>query len=285
MRPRRHSPAYDAQVTGDRVLVERDGHIAHVVLNRPDKRNAVDQVMFAELRDAARGIASDSSVWAVVLSGAGNTFSAGLDMSNFGAMAEGKVKGDAATRAVGALSPGGAAAFQQVGWLWYEMPAPVIAAVEGHALGGGFHIALGADLRVIAPDAQIGFVEITWGLVPDMSGTQGLRRLVPLDVAKRLIFTGEVISGREAVELGLGTMLADEPVKAAFELAHAITQRNPDAVRVAKRVLNESALVSVSEGLANEVRASASLIGIPNQMEAVMARLEKRAPNFDDPTV
>lgn len=268
----------------DRVLIERHGHIAHVVLNRPDKRNAIDQAMFAAIREAARTLADDRSVWAVVLSGAGNTFSAGLDMSNFAAMGRGEVKGDAATRAAGTTSPGGAAAFQQVAWLWHEMPAPVIAAVEGHALGGGFHIALGADLRVIAPDAQIGFVEITWGLVPDMSGTQGLRHLVPLDVAKRLILTGEVISGREAVELGLGTMLADEPVKAAFELAERITSRSPDAVRVAKRVLNASGVVTPAEGLANEVAASASLIGMPNQMEAVMARLEKRPPNFDDPT-
>jgi enoyl-CoA hydratase/carnithine racemase len=272
-------------VGDDRVLVERVGHIAHVVMNRPDKRNAIDQEMFAGLRNAAREIAEDRSVWVVVLSGAGNTFSAGLDMSNFAAMGRGEVKGDAATRAAGTLSPGGAAAFQQVAWLWHEMPAPVIAAVEGHALGGGFHIALGADIRVIAPDAQIGFVEITWGLVPDMSGTQGLRRLVPMDVAKRLIFTGDVISGREAVELGLGTILADDPVHAALELAEKICSRNPDAVRVAKRVLNQAAVVSPAEGLANEVAASASLIGIPNQMEAVMARLEKRVPNFDDPTV
>jgi enoyl-CoA hydratase/carnithine racemase len=270
---------------GDRVIVERDGHIAHVQLNRPEKKNAIDQAMFAELREAARSLAEDRSVWVVVLSGAGRTFSAGLDMSNFAAMGRGEVKGDAATRAAGALSPGGAAAFQQVAWLWHEMPAPVIAAVEGHALGGGFHIALGADLRVIAPDATIGFVEITWGLVPDMSGTQGLRRLVSIDVAKRLILTGETISGREAVDLGLGTMLADDPVKKAFELAETITSRSPDAVRVAKRVLNQAGVVSVAEGLANEVSASASLIGIPNQMEAVMARLENRAPSFDDPTV
>lgn len=277
--------SYDSRVTGERVLIERDGHIAHVVLNRPDKRNAIDQPMFAELRDAARTLADDRSVWVVVLSGAGRTFSAGLDMSNFAAMGRGEVKGDAATRAAGQVSAGGAAAFQQVAWSWHEMPAPVIAAVEGHALGGGFHIALGADLRVVAPDARIGFVEVTWGLVPDMSGTQGVRGLVPLDVAKRLILTGEIISGREAVELGLGTMLADEPVKAAFELARTITARSPDAVRVAKRLLNQSAVVSPAEGLANEVAASASLIGIPNQMEAVIARLEKRVPTFDDPTV
>lgn len=269
----------------NRVIIDRDGHIAHVQLNRPDKRNAIDAAMFAELREAAKSLGSTPSVWAIVLSGIGNTFSAGLDMSNFAAMASGEVKGDAATRTAHDLSDDGATPFQQVAWLWQEVPMPVIAAVEGHALGGGFHIALGADIRVIAPDAQIGFVEITWGLVPDMSGTQALRRLVPLDVAKRLVFTGEVISGREAVELGLGTISHDEPVKAALEMAASITTRSPDALRVAKRMLNASALVSVADGLANEVAASASLIGIPNQMEAVLARLEKRAAAFDDPTV
>jgi enoyl-CoA hydratase/carnithine racemase len=271
-------------VPGERVVIERDGHVAHVRLNRPEKRNAIDREMFAELRVAALELAATPSVWAVVLSGNGHTFSSGLDTASLAAMGDGEVGGDAVARTAHDLSPEGATPFQQIAWLWHEMPAPVIAAIEGHAVGGGLHIALAADLRVIAPEARVGFVEITWGLVPDLSGTQGLRRLVSLDVAKRLIYTGELITGREAVDLGLATLLDDDPVAKALEMAGAIAGRNPDAVRAAKRLLNRSSLVSVAEGLADEVGAAASLVGTPNQMEAVVARFEQRAPTFDDPT-
>ena len=187
-------------MSNDRVIVERDGHIAHVQLNRPDKKNAIDGAMFTQLREAATSLAADRSVWAIVLSGAGHTFCSGLDMANFARMASGEVRGDTVTKSAVDLSAEGATPAQQTAWLWHEMATPVIAAVEGHALGAGFHIALAADLRVVAPSAKIGFVEITWGLVPDLSGTQGLRRLVSLDVAKRLIYTGEIISGTEAFE-------------------------------------------------------------------------------------
>jgi enoyl-CoA hydratase/carnithine racemase len=181
------------------------------------------------------------------------------------------------------LSPEGANRAQQIAWLWQEVPVPVIAAVEGAAYGGGFHIALGADIRFIAPDARIAFVEITWGLVPDLSGTQALRRLVPLDVAKKLIFSGEPISGRQAVAWNLGTELSEQPLEDAFALARVIAGRSPEAVRAAKRLLNDSGLVSLEEGLANEFRASASLMGGKNQIEAVMARLQQREPEFVDP--
>jgi len=194
---------------------------------------------------------------------------------------------DAETESVQAaaqdLSRDGANRAQQLAWLWQELPVPVIAAVQGAAYGGGFHIALGADVRFIAPDARIAFVEITWGLVPDLSGTQALRRLVPLDVAKKLIFSGEPVSGARAVELGLGTELSEEPLQDAFGLAHTIARHSPDAVRAAKKLLNESAVVSVAEGLANEFRASGSLMGSKNQIEAVTSRLQKREPEFADP--
>jgi enoyl-CoA hydratase/carnithine racemase len=268
-----------------RILLERDGGVAHVLLNRPDKKNALDGGMFEGLRGAARHLREDRSVRAVVLSGAGDCFCSGLDFSSFGAMADGELDAENEDVAAAArdLSPDGANAAQQIGWLWQELPVPVIAALRGAAYGGGFHIALGADVRFMAPDARIAFVEITWGLVPDLSGTQALRRLVPLDVAKKLIFSGEPISGEQAVAWHLGTELAENPLEDAFALARVIAQRSPDAVRAAKRLLNSSGLVSLEEGLANEFRASAGLMGQPNQIEAVVARLQKREPKFADP--
>jgi enoyl-CoA hydratase/carnithine racemase len=269
----------------DRIRIERDAGVVHVQMNRPEKKNAIDAELFDGLRETAKALAHDASVRAVVLSGAGDCFSAGLDMSNFSEMAGGDLDADRedVKAAAADLSPAGANRAQQIAWLWQELPAPVIAAVQGAAYGGGFHIALGADIRFIAPDARIAFVEITWGLVPDLSGTQALRRLVGVDVAKKLILSGEPISGERAVALGLGTELSESPLEDALALARTFARRSPDAVRAAKRLLNDSALVPVAQGLANEFAASASLMGGKNQIEAVMAKLEKREPRFEDP--
>jgi enoyl-CoA hydratase/carnithine racemase len=282
--PPRRSPE-GGDTVADRVLIERDGSVAHVRMNRPEKKNAIDGEMFQGLVSAARSLGEDPSARAVVLSGAGDCFCAGLDMANFSEMAGGELNADRQDVAAAAadLSAQGANRAQQIGWLWQELPIPVIAAVQGAAYGGGFHIALGADIRFVSPDARIAFVEITWGLVPDLSGTQALRRLVPLDVAKKLVFTGEPISGERAVELGLGTELSRDPLGDAMAAARLIAQRSPDAVRAAKKLLNASGLVSVSEGLANEFRASAGLMGGRNQVEAVVAKLERREPRFVDP--
>ena len=270
----------------DRILVDITDHVAHVRLNRPDKRNALDAEMFEGLVAAARRLAKDRSVRVVVLSGEGDSFCSGIDMANFSAMAGGTLsaESDEVKAAVEDRSPDGANRAQQLAWLWQELPVPVIAAVQGAAYGGGLHIALGADIRFMAPDARIAFVEITWGLVPDMSGTQAIRRLVPLDVAKKLIFSGEPISGARAVELHLGTESSERPLEDAFALARTIAQRSPDAIRAAKKLLNASGLVPLSEGLANEMDASGKLMGGKNQVEAIVSKLEKRLPEFVEPS-
>jgi enoyl-CoA hydratase/carnithine racemase len=269
----------------ERVKVDCVDHVAHVRLNRPEKKNALDGPMFEGLLTASRRLRDDRSIRAVVLSGEGDSFSAGLDMSSLAEMASGALnpESDSIKEATRDLSRDGANRAQQLAWLWQELPVPVIAAVEGVAFGGGLHIALGADIRFVSPDARLAFVEISWGLVPDLSGTQALRRLVPLDIAKKLIFSGEVIDGARAVSLGLCTELSDRPLEAAFELAQLIAERSPDAIRAAKKLLNESALVPLAEGLANEMRASAGLMGRANQIEAVMSKLQKRPANFIDP--
>jgi len=269
----------------DRIQVEIDGGVAHVLLNRPEKKNALDGDMFEGLRAAARAIAEDRSVRAVVLSGAGDSFCSGIDLSNFSDMASGglNAESESVQAAVANKSAEGANSAQQLAWQWQELPVPVIAAVTGVAYGGGLHIALGADIRIVAPDARIAFVEISWGLVPDLSGTQALRRLVPLDLAKKLIFTGETISGEQAVALHIGTELSDRPLETAFALARKIAQQSPEAIRATKKLLNTSGLVPLAEGLANEMAASSKLMGSKNQIEAVMSKLQKRPANFEDP--
>jgi enoyl-CoA hydratase/carnithine racemase len=163
------------------------------------------------------------------------------------------------------------------------MPVPVIAAVTGVALGGGIQLALGADIRIVAPDARMSVLEIRWGLSPDMTGTQRLVELVGLDVAKELTFTGRMVEGPEAVQLGLATKLADDPHAAAMELATDIAGKSPHAVRAAKRLLQSAGRVGEAEGFAMERSEIGALIGSPNQVEAVQAYFEKRPPEFSDP--
>jgi enoyl-CoA hydratase/carnithine racemase len=273
----------------DRVIVSVDGGVADVRLNRPEKLNALDTAMFQGLVETGRALAGNRSVRAVVLSGEGRVFSAGLDFTGFQAMAGERSAGSRPAREDTAArlfergsSPANSA--QLAAFVWQEVPVPVIAAVHGVAFGGGLQVALGADVRLVAPDARLSVMEVKWGLIPDMSGTQLLRNLARLDVVKELAFTGRVVSGAEAVALGLATRVADDPRAAALALAREIAARSPEAVRAAKRLLNASVQVSLAEGLKLEEETQRSLIGQPNQIEAVRANLEKRDPRFADPT-
>jgi enoyl-CoA hydratase/carnithine racemase len=172
---------------------------------------------------------------------------------------------------------------QQAAYGWTELPVPVIAAIHGVALGGGAQIALAADIRIMAPDARLSILEIRWGLVPDMTGTASLARLVPLDVAKELTWTGRMVEGEEAVRLGLASRVSDDPHKDALALATDIAGRNPDAIRAGKRLLQQSGQVSLAQQFLDESAEMGRLIGSPNQMEAVSAFFEKREPVFGDP--
>ena len=174
---------------------------------------------------------------------------------------------------------------QQAVWVWQELAVPVIAAVHGVALGGGAQIALGADLRYVAADLQMSVLEIRWGLIPDMAGTQLLVQLVGLDVAKELTFTGRMVGAEEAVRIGLATRAVDDPRAAALETAHDIAGRSPDAVRAAKRLLNNALHAGYADGLAAERREIRALIGSPNQVEAVTAFFEKRPANYANPVL
>lgn len=266
----------------DRILVHVTDGVADVRLNRADKMNALDTAMFEGLSQTGRMLAERRDVRAVVLSGEGRGFSAGLDFTSFAAMA-----GAGAERPARNLfdrAPDSIANHaQHACWVWQELPMPVIAAVHGVAYGGGLQIALGADIRLVAPDAKLSVMEIKWGLVPDMSGTQTLRHLVRLDVAKDLTFSGRIVSGTEAVALGLATRVADDPRAAALALAAEIASKSPSAIRAAKRLLNGSVGVDAAEGLALEQQLQAGLLGRPNQVEAVRSNLEKRAPRWVDP--
>jgi enoyl-CoA hydratase/carnithine racemase len=268
----------------DRVRVERRDGIADVRMCRTEKLNALDPAMFEALVEAGRSLAREPGLRAVVLSGEGRAFSAGLDFQGFAGMAGGGSGGGDAARSLLERTNDSAANWaQRAAWVWTELPVPVIAAIHGVAYGGGLQIALAADVRFVAPDARLSVREIQWGLVPDMSGTQTLRFLVRLDVAKELTYTGRIVSGEEAVGLGLATHVSHEPREAALELAREIASRSPSAVRAAKRLLDQGFRLPVEEGLRLEEELQRGLIGKPNQVEAVRANLEKREPRFTDP--
>ena len=265
----------------NRVVYTIEDGVAYVKMNRPDKMNALDPAMFEGLIAAGKELGANKSLRAVVLSGEGRAFCAGLDFMSFQALADSSPDSpriDLSTREPG--SPGNFA--QMAVYTWQMLPVPVIAAIHGVAFGGGLQVALGADIRFVTPDARLSVMEIKWGLVPDMSGTQLLRHLVRLDRVKELTFTGRIVSGTEAVEIGLATHVSENPLDEATKMAKEIASKSPDAIRAGKKLLNASRLSSVEEGLRLEADLQRAIIGQPNQVEAIKANLEKRPPNFSE---
>jgi enoyl-CoA hydratase/carnithine racemase len=173
--------------------------------------------------------------------------------------------------------------FQRAAYDWLRVPVPVIAAVHGNCFGGGLQIALAADMRIARPDARLSVMEVKWGLIPDMSITRTLPRLVGIDVAKELTYTGRVFDADEALRLGAVTRLADDPLQAAHSLAAEIAGRSPDAVRAAKRLYDEAWARPADETLALEAELQLSLIGSPNQLAAVTAGMTKEPADFVEP--
>ena len=267
----------------DRVSVSISEGIADVRLVRADKMNALDVAMFEGLVAATERLATEKGLRAVVLSGEGRAFCAGLDMDRFAAMKENGGNGIAGgDQRDLSIRTNGLANFPQAAvWGWRQLPVPVIASIHGVAFGGGFQLALGADMRFLAPDAQMSIMEIKWGLVPDMAGTPILASLVRDDILRELTFTGRIFSAQEALSYGLATRICVDPRAAAFEVAREIASKSPDAIRAAKRLLNN---LSVDPGpaLLAESVAQMKLMGSANQLEAVRANIEKRPPRFAD---
>ena len=267
----------------DLVTINIDSRgIADVRLNRPEKYNALSTEMFQAITQAGEQLAENRSVRVVVLSGNGRGFCAGLDMSSFQGMADRGKDRKSGTDSLMKRDDRPENFAQRPAYVWKRMPVPVIAAIHGVAYGGGCQIALGADIRFAAPDAKLSVMEIKWGLIPDMSITQTLRDLLPLDLAKELTFTGRVLSGEEAQKLGLVTHVVDDPLAGAMGLAEEIAGKSPDAVRLGKKLYEESWHADARTGLEMESSFQSSLIGSHNQIESVKANFENRPPAFKD---
>ena len=261
----------------DRVSVSVDGHVAEVMLNRPGKMNALDIAMFEGLDAAGRRLLSEGGVRAVVLHGAGDNFCAGIDLATF---SEGGP--EAVKTLLGPVEGSIANLAQRAAYAWRELTVPVICALQGVTYGGGFQVAMGADLRIAAPDTKLSIMESRWGLIPDMAISATLRGIVPPDRIKELAWTGRVVGADEALALGMLTAIEDDPLTAARALAKDCAARSPEAIRGVKRLVNEAWNVSEQEALTLEARIQTGLLGSPNQREAVLANLERRSPDFAD---
>jgi enoyl-CoA hydratase/carnithine racemase len=269
-----------SSLPSDRVTIEIADGVAEVTLNRPDKLNALDPAMFEAIIAAGERLSRTKGLRAVVLVGAGKGFCAGLDKASFAAMAGGSAGQQFAD--IAARTHGIANAWQQATYVWRALPVPVIAAIHGVAFGGGFQIALGADIRYVAPDARLAILEIKWGLVPDMGGIALMRELARSDVIRELAMTGRVFSGEEALTYGFATSLHADSLAAARLTASEIAARSPHAVRAVKRLLNASADADTSAILIVESKEQAMLLASPNQIEAVRAGMEGRPGRFAD---
>lgn len=258
----------------DRVSIAVTDHIADVRLTRADKMNAIDPAMFEGIAAAIDELAAMQGVRVVVLSGEGRGFCAGLDMAS---MATGGSGLDLAERPWN-----GANLVQQVSIGWRTLPMPVIAAVHGVALGGGFQIMSGADIRIAAPGTRFAIRETHWGLVPDMGGIALWRTLARDDVLRELTYTAREFLVEEALAHGFITRIADEPHAAAMALAREIAGRNPEAVRGSKRLYNLAVDADTTTILEAETVEQLKVIRQPNQIEAVRANMEKRPAVFRD---
>jgi enoyl-CoA hydratase/carnithine racemase len=264
-------------MSAERVKIEIANHVAVVTLSRPEKHNALDRPMFDAIVATTERLRSEPGVRAVVLHGDGPSFCSGLDVA---ALMSALPSGETITSTLRGPVPN---PFQRAAYDWIELPMPVIAAIHGNCLGGGLQIALGADIRIATADARLSVMEVKWGLVPDMAITRTLPRLVPIDVARELAYTGRVFDGQEAARLGVVTRVSPDPLADSLALATEIASRSPDAVRGVKRLFEESWTAAAQESLGLEASLQLQLIGSPNQLAAVTAGLTRTPAEFTDP--
>ena len=253
------------------VGVEDRGAVRHLVLQRPEKRNALNGELIQALGAAIKEAAADEGVRILVLRGDGPMFSSGMDLNDLHGLSQ---------------EPGGLRDFRQPILAWWnlleEMPKPTIAQIHGACLGGAFELALACDFRVMAEDAVAGIMEARIGLLPDVGGCSRLPAVVGVGRAKELIMTGRLVDGREAHRIGFAnrTAPAAELEGATAELADELLRCAPLAVGLAKRVIDSAAKPALADTLEREVQAQEELAASADFAEGTRALLDKREPEF-----
>lgn len=250
--------------------------------------------MIGAIESVGESINADKTIRAVVLSGEGEYCCSGLDKSNFISLLEGvntslepnKQEGSKNDKSksfkLSDRTHGISNVYQNIVWMWRQLPMPVIFAVNGVTFGGGLQIALGGDFRYASKGSKFSIFEMNWGLIPDMGSTQIMRHLVRDDVIRELTYTGREFSADQAKEWGFITEVVDDPVAHALDFAYGIANNSPDAIRAAKHIIEAANYQSVEEGLLMESLEQDKILGKANQVEAVVSRLNKRQPTFKD---
>jgi enoyl-CoA hydratase/carnithine racemase len=261
----------EAQVSDTTVIsYEVVDRVAHVTIERPDKRNAMSLEVFDQLAERAAQAADDPQAGAVLVSGRDGTFSSGIDVGVFGA----QVDGGADTGFIERLQ----AAFTA----YEDLDVPTIAAIEGYCFGGGLQLAIACHLRMVAPSAQLSVMEARWGLVPDLGGTHRLPRLIGLGRATELTLTARWVDAEEALTIGLAELRL--PEQDPLDEAHAFAAKlaaGPGALRRAPRLLRENLGRERDVALRAEATTQQACLTGPDFREAVTAHLEGREPTFE----
>jgi len=262
----------------DRVKLHIENHIAYVSLNRAEKMNALDEDMLQAIITTGEELDKNKTVRAVVLSGEGKAFCAGIDVANF------SFDPDTPSLVEGLelRSHGITNKYQHVAWVWRKLAVPVIAAAHGVVFGGGLQIMLGADIKFIKPDTKLSIMEMKWGLIPDMAGPTLMRLTVREDIIREFTYTHRVFSGEEAVQYGFATHLSENPLEDATKLAQEIASKSPTAIVKSKKLLNAVPYLNAQEALLMESVEQKEIIGKKNQMEAIFSSLQKKPGNFQD---
>ncbi len=257
------------------VLLSVENHIAKVTLNRPEKLNALSIDMFDALIKVGRQIAEDESIRCVILNANGPSFCSGLDLANFSPDPNAEMNKDLTIREFEDCNK-----WQKAVWVWHECPVPVIAVGQGVIYGGGLQIFSAADIKFVHPESTLCILEMRWGIIPDMGGTQLWPLSVRMDILKELCYTNRKFSANEAVDYGFATHLSQDPLADAMTLAEQIASKSPSAIVQAKYVLNKAPYLSEADGLMLESEAQQAIIRKENQMEAIFSQMQKRPASF-----
>ena len=264
---------------GDRITVTIENGVADMRLSRPEKMNSLDRGMWDAMIETAERLDADRAVRVIVLSGEGKAFCAGLDMSEFQSMLEG---GGDQPLPIAPRTHGDANKMQYAMLAWRRHRVPVIVAAHGVAVGGGLQLMASADISYVHPETKMSVLEAKWGLIPDIGATNMAPFRIREDIVRELTYTARMFSGVEAQGYGFATHVSETPLEDAMKLAREIAGRSPDAVQRAKKLINAMQAKTPSEMLQLESDLQSEIIGKPNQIEAIMAGLEKRAGNFKD---
>ena len=250
----------------EHIKLEKKKEIGIISLNRPEARNALNRKMIQELGDALTELENDSQIRVIIIAG-NKDFCAGADIKEMNAIKPEEIE---------TFCKWGHKVFDQL----EGMGKPVIAAINGFALGGGCELALACDIRIAGEGAKFGQPEVNLGLIPGFGGTQRLSRLIGVAEAKEMILTGKIIDAKEAESIGLvNRVVKDEELMiAAEEMAQVIAQKAPIAVKMAKTLINENQ--EIKEGLEKEINLFAQCFATQDRLEGINAFLEKRKPEF-----